>query len=275
MHLEYPTSGRGRNEQMFSEDFESLFLDIFLGFPTEQNIRPVNTQLDALLPAPTPALQARMDQLVSQLAIYRPHPDVDDSPAYRSEMASAQTVFTAENLHSYVAAYFDYAHPHFPFVHRASFDVLSVSLPLLLAVFMTGSVHCVPQDGALSARSFFDLAEEYVFDMLQRLLIDDDSTDGDWIQTVQAALLMHALRINSNDVHIRRRLRIRRHPMLVASARNLDLLVTKRSAYLAARDWDRFVAEETRIRYVLSGSWKIAHKLINADWGLGFSFRIA
>jgi hypothetical protein len=63
--------------------------------------------------------------------------------------------------------------------------------------------------------------------------------------------------------------------MLVASARNLDLLVTKRSAYLAARDWDRFVAEETRIRYVLSGSWKIAHKLINADWGLGFSFRIA
>ena len=229
-HQELSTVVHGRFEQMLSEDIESLFPDIFPGLSMNEIVRSDGPLLDTPPPASTPALQAHIHKLIPLLStFYHSDSSVSGSSAPQSQITSAQAVFTIDNLYSYVSAYFEYVHPYFPFIHRPSFDVLSVSLPLLLAVFMAGSVHCVPQDDALLARSFFGPGEEYVFGLLQQLVVGNSSTSENQIQVVQAALLIYTLGFNSNDVRIRRRIRIHRHPMLVASARILSLLTSKRS----------------------------------------------
>jgi len=233
---------------ILEQDMVNLFSDVPPDLLIYRNMDSDNLQHTTPI---IPALETRAEELIAQLSDqYMFTLDPDTFSTSRFSMAAAEAVFTSRNLADYVGAFFSHVHPYFPLIHRPTFDISSVPLPLLLAIFLSGSFHCVPQDDAFSARNFFSLGEEYVFGLLQQSIKNIDLTCGDYsIQVIQAALFMHILGINSNDVRVRHRMRVSRHPLLVASARLFGLSRTKRSECTTAGDWSKFIAEETRIRY--------------------------
>lgn len=234
---------------LLHEDPDALLLDMFLGISTHRDA--VHGPATQSVPMqPMSKLQSLAEELVDRLA-------AQDAARSKTCMSTevefslplAQKVFSAANLTDHVAAFFNFVHPHFPIIHRPTFDIASVSPPLLLAISLNGSVHCIPKDDALAARNFSALAEEYVFGLLQELVMHGAPLEGeDWIQVMQAALMMHALRININNEHIRCSYRIKRHPTIITCARILGLIGAKHADFAEFPDWDRFVAMETRVR---------------------------
>ncbi|KAF2008799.1 hypothetical protein BU24DRAFT_91721 [Aaosphaeria arxii CBS 175.79] len=163
----------------------------------------------------------------------------------------ARTVFTLDNITDFVSAYFTFFHPHFAFIHRPTFDLETASLPLVLALALSGSAHLTPRDDALAAREFYVLSEEYIFRQLRQAVADGGSpNDVRVIEIVQAAQVMHSLLASSNDEPTRRRIRVNRHPELIASMRSLGFTEIRRVHRPVDVEWDVFIAEETRIRLV-------------------------
>jgi hypothetical protein len=169
-------------------------------------------------------------------------------------MNAAKAVFTAENFEECVWAYFTVFHPQQPLLHWPTFDMHSVSLPLLLAVAFGGSVHCTPTDGALSSRTFFDLGEDFVFEHLRDTVARLGVGYGHHaLEAVQAALLIVALQSSFNNEAARWRVRVSRHPELIAAIRSLNLLepmTTTTSSHTEVPEWNAFIAEESRVRAV-------------------------
>ncbi len=138
-------------------------------------------------------LARRANEMVSQLSMTYDFIKKNDPEAPVSfDKALAECVFTETNLRQFVRAYFHHLHWYNPIIHRPTFHIETAHLPLLLAVFLFGSLCCTPQDAALSAREFFDLAEEYVFShpTLKRPVEDRGSGGGssEEIEILQAAL---------------------------------------------------------------------------------------
>ncbi|SMY28595.1 unnamed protein product [Zymoseptoria tritici ST99CH_1A5] len=81
----------------------------------------------------------------------------------------------------------------------------------------------------------------------------DGTTSHEAVEVLQAALIMEIIQNRTNNVQTRRRLRIQRHPRLVAALRNHEIfeavgehpLQINRSVQPA---WQEFIREETRIR---------------------------
>lgn len=235
---------------MFEGDLEGLFSGIFSDGFIDRGVGFNCSRSTALSPPQTLALRIRLEELISQLASqcemsFKPYA----LPTAGFPMDLAKTVFTTENLTDYVSAYFSYVHPHFPFIHRPTFDIQTASLTLLLAVFLSGSAHSVPQDDALSARHFFNLAEEYIFRLLRTIVASSDQFSDDSVQTVQAALLIQSLQISFNNTSIRHRIRIHRRPDLVASIRSLGLTGIMHTTCLGSMNWEQFITKEIKVRY--------------------------
>ncbi|RSL51249.1 hypothetical protein CEP53_008510 [Fusarium sp. AF-6] len=79
---------------------------------------------------------------------------------------TADSVFTEANLVQFVQAYFSRLHAYIPIIHRPTFQIETAPLPLLISIFLFGSLCYASQDAAISARDFFDLAEVYIFSHL-------------------------------------------------------------------------------------------------------------
>jgi hypothetical protein len=253
---------------MFEGVFEGSFAGIFSEVPVDPNGMSHYSSSLGTSPDQMILLQSRTEKLIHQLQVqYERGVDLAKVSQPPFPVHLARTVFTAGNLLEYVSAYFDYAHPHFPFLHRPTFDIQDVSLPLLLAVFLNGSSQYIPQDDALSARQFFALSEEYIFQLLHARVIDYSQENMYAIETLQAALLMVSLQSCFNDPMIRYRIRVNRHPAMVASVRSLSLADTKRTKSADAINWELFVIEETRVRYDISLSWlRYMNCLTRSDW---------
>lgn len=233
----------GDNEGLFSSMFSDLFLHLSAGSNGPRSTPPSLVQ--------SSALETRIKKLISQLAAqYQIGFENDRLAATAFPMDLANAVFTTTNLANYVLVYFNRVHPHFPFIHRPTFDIQTSSLPLILAIALCGSAHSAPHDDTLSARDFFSLGEEYIFGLLSKIVTKSDQTsDEDSIQTLQAATLIYTLQSSSNNAGIRHRIRVKRHPKLVASIRSLRLVGIKRTTLLGTIDWCEFIAEEIRVRY--------------------------
>lgn len=205
-------------------------------------------------PYTIPHLQSRIDELRSQLFAYSPTRRIASSNRDGLfPVQAARAVFTAENFEECAWAYFTVFHPQQPLIHWPTFEMHTVSLPLLLAVVFGGSVHCVPTDGALSCCSFFDLGEDFIFDHLRDVVASPDSVLGRRaLEAVQAALLIVALQSSFNNEATRRRVRISRHPELIAATRSLKLLEPTNATRTSNEmpEWNTFIAEESRVRAV-------------------------
>ena len=222
-----------------------MFSDLF----RETSADATSSRPAARTPSHIPALQTRIDELHDQLSSHHGQSHTTHffpNGSFPVDLATA--VFTANNFEDCIWSYFTVFHPQHPFIHWPTFDVHKVSLPLLLAVVFAGSVHCTPRDAALSARSFFDLAEDFIFERLRARVAKKEVYTACGLQSIQAALLILALQISFNDEAIRRRIRISRHPELVASMRSLGLNLPRHPGLAEVSDWNSFIAEESRVR---------------------------
>lgn len=164
----------------------------------------------------TSTMQTRTDQLRGEIwQKCQTQPSKTHAKRTASTWKILQAVFTPNNFSQFIAAHFSTFHPQHPLVHRPTFDSDSVSLPLLLAVAMAGSVHCAPNDDVLAAPLFFDVAEDYIFESLQKLQVSNSSFDDRETQILQAALLIIALQVSVNNDEVHRRIRVVRWPELV------------------------------------------------------------
>jgi len=239
---------------MYDDYMEDLFSGVFSDIYANENVEPVGSTREPISFRSSPLLEKRTEAIVSVLANqYNSAPDAVGFPRGEFPVGVARAVFTGTNIAKCVTSFFTVSHLYAPFVHRPSLDMEKVSLPLLLAITLLGSVFAAPQDAALSARYFFELGEEYIFRLLQQVRTVGDKSDDECIQIVQAAVLMHALQMDPNNDSVRLRIRARRFPAIVAAARRLDLFGTVRKAHAPGpADWDRFIADEVKIRYAFT-----------------------
>jgi hypothetical protein len=238
---------------MHDECMADLFSGVFSDFQLNQDTQNSDPSLATISLPHSPGVQARSESLVSLLeGQYKSSPHLFLLSASQFPVHLARVVFTADNIIKYVSAFFNSFHPHTPFLHRPSFDIETASSPSLFAISLLGSVFCTPQDDALSARCFFDLGEEYVFDLLREVITHGNRSSDESIQIVQAAVLMHALQVNSNDESVRHRIRVHRFPEIVAAVRRLGLFGYVRTSLCGLGDWQQFIDDEIRIRCELA-----------------------
>jgi hypothetical protein len=211
---------------------DDLFSGVFADFSKDQTAKPIDPALIHVSLSLSPPTASRIDTLLSILTIqHDSSPNGFAFPAGCFPIDLAHAVFTGNNIVQYVSAFFAYFHPHTPFIHRPSFNIDTVSLPLLLAISLLGSVFAAPQDDALSARYFFDLGEEYVFGLLHQIGTLDNYADDERIQILQASVLMHALQMDSNNDDVRLRIRTHRFPAIVAALRQVFAVRTGCETY--------------------------------------------
>jgi hypothetical protein len=228
-----------------------IFSDFFMD--TGMDIRAL-TPKAPVKPQTTLHLQSRIEDLCSQLFAFsqtRQRVSFDRDDIFSVDAAKA--VFTAENFEECSWAYFTVFHPQQPLIHWPTFNMHTVSLPLMLAVVFGGSVHCIPTDCALSSRSFFDLGEDFIFENLRNVAATPDlGHDGHALEAVQAALLIVALQSSFNNEAARRRVRVSRHPELIAAIRSLKLLEPAPALRTSngIPEWAAFIEEESRVRAV-------------------------
>uniref|UniRef100_A0A0B7JWJ0 Xylanolytic transcriptional activator regulatory domain-containing protein n=1 Tax=Bionectria ochroleuca TaxID=29856 RepID=A0A0B7JWJ0_BIOOC len=169
---------------------------------------------------------SRMDEMVSNLSVtherMRQLGVIDHDAIFDTNLA--QMVFTTSNLQYFVWLYFQRVHRYHPILHPPSFDCETSSLPLVMSVFLFGSLFSAPFDSAISARSFFDVAEEYIFshpDLRQILRpVGNDTSHASStraIEILQAALTIGMIQNSRNDQATRRRMRIERYPVFTTA----------------------------------------------------------
>lgn len=176
----------------------------------------------------TIALDERMNEIVDQLA--KTHAFMfgrgpGQPPSF--DMVMARSVSTAHSASEFLSAYFHHCHGYMPFIHRATFGADRVSLPLLLALIMAGSFFCPPKYHALSAHNFLRIAEELIFSQRSLRNYTDipasDLTIYD-IQTLQAIVMVQG---EMKDSSTRRRIRLKRIPVVVGAVRAWGLTRTR------------------------------------------------
>ncbi|KAH7060934.1 hypothetical protein B0J12DRAFT_349831 [Macrophomina phaseolina] len=119
-------------------------------------------------------LEGRMERIITELSTSytREH-------RQNFDIESAQSLFTVKNLREFTSAYFRGSHRQMPLLHRPTFDIRRVSLPLLLAIFLAGSAYSAPMDHVISARQFLRPAEDYIHHYLSVLPIAAYDEGGD------------------------------------------------------------------------------------------------
>ena len=188
-------------------------VDIFLPGIDEESHSA--TDYPVLEPTEECGLQDRMGEIISQLSNI--HNSISRGHALEQESFNirlAESVFTVTNLKHFVRAFFSGFYRYLPIIHRPTFDSEHISLPLLLAVFLIGSVHSAPKDPAISARSFLDLAEEHIFNHYAFWGLLEVDRGGEVsveeIEILQAAIIILAIQISKDDVTTQRRIRLER-----------------------------------------------------------------
>ncbi|KAJ5689956.1 hypothetical protein N7462_004348 [Penicillium macrosclerotiorum] len=174
------------------------------------------------------------------------------------DMTDLATMLGASNISNFISAFFQSLHWHLPVVHFPTFDPGNVSSPLLLAISLAGAAYSLPLDGASFSPWILDVAEEYIFRKISNLSANSSPTDPchliPTVQLIQSALIMEMLQFGRDDMQVRRRIRITRHPCLVSTIRSFGIFKLKRRTAPKECDewtWKVLVAEEMCIRYAI------------------------
>jgi hypothetical protein len=229
---------------MFTEELamdQPGFLDGFDLFPVEY---------------PTNSLELRLQQLTQDLKEYshNRHNQARQSTVFPEAICAS--LLSAENLLKLVNLYFYRWHHQWPILHWPTFDVDVTSLPLLLAVALSGAAYSRDEDAVsedpISAKIFYEIAEGYIYDRLEIVTSQTNTTahmlPDEVIETCQAALLTEVLHKSVNDTRIRQRVFTKRHPALVATLRSLGILGTTHRSSIPTPSWDTFVKVELLVR---------------------------
>ncbi|KAJ6038346.1 hypothetical protein N7460_008117 [Penicillium canescens] len=137
---------------------------------------------------------------------------------------NAQEFFAEHKVGDYIEAYFErIVRPRSRIVLKSTFNLETVSTPLLLSMFLMGA-DCDTSDGVkLRAIEYAEIVEKVVFECadFQRLMYRKQETGGvsleaNEIELIQAAILILLIQLSSPNAATRRRTRIQRYPALQA-----------------------------------------------------------
>ncbi|KAE8368884.1 hypothetical protein BDV27DRAFT_166807 [Aspergillus caelatus] len=167
-------------------------------------------------------------------------------------MKEAGRFFSPTNVTLFVKAFFEHSYKNTRFIHKASFNVNTISAQLLLSIALMGAI-CVSSQDASTAEVYSDVAEHLIFDGCefgQVLNIDDPSLTKANMEILQAAMLIAIIQGSKNDVTIKRRIRTQRFPALVCAARALRLTQTTNDAVsdTESLELDRYFHKESLVR---------------------------
>lgn len=204
----------------------------------------------------SPQLESRLQELISQLVIAQDKLSRrcdGDVPPFSEEVKSV--LLTVPNLVDFTQLYFDHWHPHSPIIHQPTYNLETVPLPLLFAVFLIGAAYSSPRDTAGLATECGTLCEEFVFedDEVKSILRTDQGFEGPTsLQSVQAAILVAVLQTWQNGPEARRRMRKKRYSDIVAMARALGYTSAKNiyATGIHPFNWLGYIEAEAKIRAV-------------------------
>ncbi|KAE8381643.1 hypothetical protein BDV26DRAFT_301237 [Aspergillus bertholletiae] len=143
----------------------------------------------------------------------------------QSTMDEAAHFFSPTNVTLFVSTFFEKSHKNSRFIHKASFNIHTISAQLLLTIVLM-SATCVSPEDASTAERYSDIAENLIFDGLefgQILNADSPLLTKANMEILQAAMLITVIQWSRHNVSIKRRIRTRRFPALVCAARALRL----------------------------------------------------
>lgn len=152
-----------------------------------------------------------------------------------SSRSDILTLLTPDYLAKTVELFFRQAHRHVPFVYEPAFDMATVEISLLLAIFMVGCVWTYPRDTYyfFLTLDIIKVAEECIFGhkVFQKLLHRDGVDIGLALPITQAATLLVSISFGFPDIEVRRRFRSHRFSDLVSVTRTLRSKDTEFSTY--------------------------------------------
>ncbi|QSZ36347.1 hypothetical protein DSL72_006223 [Monilinia vaccinii-corymbosi] len=198
-------------------------------------------------------LEGRLQELISKLATiqHKLSERREDVPPFSEEVRNV--LFTVPNLIDFTRFYFDHWHPNCPVLHQPTYNLETVSLPLLLVIFLIGAAYSSPRDTAALAVGCGPLCEEFVFEdeeLKSILLTERDRGDAASLQIIQAAFLVSVLQTWQNGPIARKRMRNRRYGDIVASARIMGLPSSSNpyATGVCPFDWASYIEAEARVR---------------------------
>ncbi|KAF7859510.1 uncharacterized protein EAF02_010958 [Botrytis sinoallii] len=226
-------------------------LDDFI-WDGELSTLPINSTLRS-----SSQLEGRLQELISKLTVthQRLSERDGDLPPFSEEIKTV--LFTVPNLINFTRLFFDHGYPNCPIIHQPTYNIETVSLPLLFAVFLIGAAYSAPRDTAGLAKECGALCEEFVFENeeMKEILCSEQYTEKSTsLQIIQAAFLVSVLRNWQNGQLARKRMRNRRYCDIVNGARALGYNST-RNMYATGVfpfDWHGYIEAEARVRVM---SW--------------------
>ena len=239
-----PTS---ENEASYAPWLTALLPSVTTGFSEASSLKSISS----------PVLSKRGEELVAQLS------ETHQAMALRNatylpefDISLAESVFTVTNLEYFLGVYAYSIRSYHPILHIPTFSYEQVSLPLFLAIILLGALYSPPMDHAVSARLFFHISEEYIFNhpTFRQLLLGSNTPKEPTIETIeilQAALTILVIQSSINNQSTRRRIRVEKIPLFNAAVRLSGVLRMKHRISMTdytAKDWTLFVHYESCIR---------------------------
>ena len=196
-------------------------------------------------------MSARLETLETELT---KHVECSPGRAPSFDMHAYRSFFSAHNAREFITRFCRKRHYRYQIVHWPTFEPESVSLALLMVVCLTGAAYSFGEDHgaahAVQARSFYQLADSYVFQQLENHL-HGSPTNLELVTSIelcQAALLMYALdALPAGDMAMQHTAVARRLPTLIAALRTLGFVDVQHGP---SQDWQTFINHEQRIRLV-------------------------
>jgi hypothetical protein len=199
-----------------------------------------------------PSISARLQLLENELVTHSgSHPEY---PALLLDVHTYRSFFSVTNVRAFITTFCRKRHYRYQIIHWPTFEPKNVSLALLMVVCLTGAAYSFREGHgpahAKQARSFYQVADSYVFKQLEDHL-HGSSTEfniATSIELCQAALLMYALdTLPAGDMAMQQTAVARRLPMLIAAVRTLGYVSVRHEPF---ENWEIFIHREQKIRLV-------------------------
>ncbi|KAI9167940.1 Multifunctional cytochrome P450 monooxygenase af510 [Paramyrothecium foliicola] len=237
--------------------------DALLAFPAFGFPEILSLDLESFLesadsrPLPSsPDMLVRLEAIVHELATTHERMVVLGKIKQEFDHELAQSVFTTQNLEYFLWVYFQRVQPYHPIILPFTFRQEKASLPLLLAIFIMGAMFSPPTDASISTQRFSDIADELIFEhpSMRWFVEATDNSDAEMenIEILQAAYTIMCIQHSRNDPMSRRKVRVRRLPVLAEATRRCGALKAKHPPGFAndpAYSFDDFVRQEQRISF--------------------------
>ncbi|GAB7335703.1 hypothetical protein MBLNU13_g08008t1 [Cladosporium sp. NU13] len=242
----------------FNEDLLD-FLDpsILLLFEHDTRVTPVPSEefpsqhpSDLTLSEPWDiTMSARLEALETELI---KHVGCSPGRSMAFNIHAYRSFFSPRNAREFITRFCRKRHYRYQIIHWPTFEPEGVSLALLMVVCLTGAAYSFDEGHgaahAVQARSFYQVADSYVFQQLEYHL-HGSSTDLELVTSIeicQAALLMYALdALPAGDMAMQHTAVARRLPTLIIALRTLGFVGVKHGSN---QDWETFIHHEQRIR---------------------------